>query len=254
MSSRPMTVPHTPDPAPEPHGAALPAELIAVRHGQSTANAAFAEAERTGALTVPITDRDADLPLTLLGHAQAAAAGRRICAHPPDLVYCSPYRRTRETLAAILGSLSDAGSPVPTVRYDERLRDRDTGSWEMLTSARLRRDYPQEMARRDHVGPFYFRPPCGENFPDVALRVRSLLHDALPAAQGRRLLVVAHDAVVLMLRLILDEMDEASLRRVVDAGGVVGNCTLTRWTSDGARLRLADYNNADHLRNLATAA
>jgi broad specificity phosphatase PhoE len=250
-----MTITHATEPAaPAARGVPLPAELVAVRHGQSTANAAFAEAERTGALAVPITDRDADLPLTVLGHAQAAAVSHRIAARPPDLVYCSPYRRTRQTLSAILGTLSDAQLGVPQVRYDERLRDRDTGSWEMQTTAKLRRDYPQEMARRDHVGPFYFRPPCGENFPDVALRVRSLLHDALPAAEGRRLLIVAHDAVVLMLRLILDGLDEQSLIRVVDAGGVVGNCTVTRWIAEGSALRLADYNNADHLHHLAAVA
>lgn len=256
MSGRPMmTAPHaTETAAPATGSAQLPAELVAVRHGQSTANAAFAEAERTGALIVPITDRDADLPLTLLGHAQAAAVSRRIATRPPHLVYCSPFRRTRETLSAILGTLSDAGLGVPEVRYDERLRDRDTGAWEMQTWAKLRRDEPAEMARRDHVGPFYFRPPGGENFPDVALRVRSLLRDALPAAEGRRLLIVAHDAVVLMLRLILDELDEEALLRLVDAGGVVGNCTVTRWVNDGTALRLADYNNADHLRHLATAA
>jgi hypothetical protein len=65
---------------------------------------------------------------------------------------------------------------------------------------------------------------------------------------------VAHDAVVLMLRLILDGLDEQSLIRVVDAGGVVGNCTVTRWIAEGSALRLADYNNADHLHHLAAVA
>jgi probable phosphoglycerate mutase len=124
----------------------------------------------------------------------------------------------------------------------------------MLTTAALLRRYPEEMARRDHVGAFYFRPPSGENFPDVALRVRSLLRDALPDAAGRHLLVVAHDAIVLMLRLIVDGLDEAALRRVVDAGGAIGNCTVTRWTADGATMRLADYNDAAHLRHLAAVS
>ena len=232
----------------------LPAQLTAVRHGQSTANAAFAEATLTGALSVPISERDADLPLTHLGAAQAAAVGRRLAADPPEVVYCSPYLRTRQTLAAILGALSDAGAPPPALRFDERLRDRETGAWEMLTTAALRRKFPEEMARRDHVGPFYFRPPGGENFPDVALRVRSLLRDALPAGAGQRLLIVAHDAVVLMLRMIIDGLDEPALNRIVDAGGVIGNCTVTRWVSDETKLLLTDYNDAAHLRNLAAVS
>jgi 2,3-bisphosphoglycerate-dependent phosphoglycerate mutase len=226
----------------------IPRELLAARHGQSTANAAFALAEAAGALTVPITDRDADLPLTALGRAQAAALGRRLACTPPDLVYCSPFHRARQTLQDALAALRAAGAPEPAqITYDERLRDRDTGSFEMRTRADLRLAYPEQMARRDRVGPYYFRPPDGENFPDVALRLRSLLRDALPAADGRRLLIIAHDAVVLMLRMILEDLDEAALSRLVDADGAVGNCTLTRWEAHGAQLRLAEFNDARHL-------
>ena len=202
---------------------ALPHEVTAVRHGQSTANAAFALADATGALTVPITSSDADLDLTPLGHAQAAALDR-------------------------------AGAPAPRIRYDERIRDRETGAWEMQTYLALRRDYPAEMARRDRVGPFYFRPPSGENFPDVALRVRSFLRDALPDSAGQRLLIVGHDAIVLVLRLILDHLDEATLADNLSAGGsvgTIGNCTVTRWVGDGTHLQLTAFNDAEHLRVLS---
>lgn len=229
----------------------LPSEITAVRHGQSTANAAFALADATGALTVPITARDADLDLTELGRAQAAALGRSLAQNPPELVYCSPYRRTRHTLDEVLAALAGTGAPPPKqIRYDERLRDRETGAWEMQTYAALRRDYPAEMARRDRVGPYYFRPPCGENFPDVALRVRSLLADALPAAAGKRLLIVTHDAVVLILRLILDHLDENTLADSVIDGrsvGSIGNCSVTRWIGEGTQMRLDAYNDAEHL-------
>ena len=234
---------------------ALPHEVTAVRHGQSTANAAFALADATGALTVPITARDADLDLTDLGRTQAAALGRTLAENPPDLVYCSPDRRTRQTLDEILAALSKAGARHPArILFDERLRDRETGAWEMQTDSALRRDYPAEMARRDRVGPFYFRPPCGENFPDVALRVRSLLRDALPDSAGGRLLIIGHDAVVLVLRLILDQLDESSLADNLAAGGsvgTIGNCAVTRWAGDGTHLSLTAYNDAEHLRVLS---
>jgi len=233
----------------------LPHEVTVVRHGQSTANAAFALADATGALTVPIDTSDADLDLTALGRAQAAALGLALAERPPELIYCSPYRRTRRTLDQILAALDRAGAARPhRIRFDERIRDRETGAWEMQTYLALRRDYPAEMARRDRVGPFYFRPPSGENFPDVALRVRSFLRDALPDSAGQRLLIIGHDAIVLVLRLILDQLDESTLADNLSAGGsvgTIGNCTVTRWVGDGSHLQLSAYNDAGHLRVLS---
>jgi len=231
-----------------------PTALTAVRHGQSTANAAFAQAVATGALTVPITERDADLPLTDLGRAQAADLGRRLAGRPPQLVYCSPYLRTRDTLAIALASAHEHGAPHPStipVIHDERLRDRETGAWEMLTEAALRRKYPEDIARREHVGHYYFRPPCGENFPDVQLRIRSVLAEALPFATGRHLLIVAHDAIVLMLRMILDPLDEAAFLDLWTRQGAVTNCAITRWEADPTAwpspYRLTHANDATHL-------
>ena len=56
--------------------ARLPAALLAVRHGESTANAEFAAAEAAGATEVSIHYRDADVPLSERGRRQAAALGR----------------------------------------------------------------------------------------------------------------------------------------------------------------------------------
>ena len=48
---------------------------------------------------------DLDRPLSPEGQAEAEAAGRWLQEHQllPDLVLCSPARRTRETLEAVLG-------------------------------------------------------------------------------------------------------------------------------------------------------
>ena len=67
---------------------------------------------------VPDTDR----PLTPRGHADAGAAGAWLVAHAlvPDLVLCSPSRRTRETWHAVAMSLG-AGATGVTCAYDPAL-------------------------------------------------------------------------------------------------------------------------------------
>ena len=62
---------------------------------------------------------DIDRPLTARGHADAAAAGAWLShrGFVPDLVVCSPSRRTRETWHGVALALTTA----PDVRYDEEV-------------------------------------------------------------------------------------------------------------------------------------
>jgi broad specificity phosphatase PhoE len=213
-----------------------PAELIAVRHGESWANAAFAAADAEDLLDAGITGRDADVPLSPRGRAQAAALGPWLAARVPDAVLCSPYRRAVQTADAALAALDP---PLP-YRLDERLRDREPGVLELLTAAAVRTRYPAELERRRRVGELYYRPPGGESLADVALRVRSVLHDLADDHPGERVLLVAHDAVVLMLRYVLDGLTEDELYRIA----MVRNGTLARWVRHDGVLRLADYDRA----------
>lgn len=65
---------------------------------------------------------DMDRPLSARGHADAHAAGawlRR--SHVPELVICSPSKRTRQTWHGVASSLSVGATPE--VRYERRLYD-----------------------------------------------------------------------------------------------------------------------------------
>ncbi|HCT76268.1 MAG TPA: histidine phosphatase family protein [Micromonosporaceae bacterium] len=66
---------------------------------------------------------DVDRPLTERGHADSAAAGAWLIKHGyvPDLVLCSPSRRTRQTWHSVAVTLAHAGSP--TVRYERAAYD-----------------------------------------------------------------------------------------------------------------------------------
>ncbi|WP_412543227.1 histidine phosphatase family protein [Longispora sp. K20-0274] len=222
-----------------------PIEIVAVRHGQSAANAAFEEADATGTEVEGLPDRDADVALSPAGRAQSAALGRWLAAlradRAPDVVYCSPYLRARQTWALAAG-----GRDERPVRVDERLRDREMGQLELLNAVTIARRFPEEARRRERLGDFYHRPLGGESLADVALRLRSFLADLDRAEPGRRVLLVTHDAVVLMLRYLTEGLDEAELRELMRAG-TVRNAAVNRWEATTGRLRLVEFGRSDHL-------
>ncbi|HZX03572.1 SixA phosphatase family protein [Kribbella sp.] len=67
---------------------------------------------------------DLERPLADRGRADAAAAGRHLVAQgiEPDLVLCSPSKRTRETWKLV----ADAGVTAQDVWYDKRVYNADT--------------------------------------------------------------------------------------------------------------------------------
>jgi phosphohistidine phosphatase len=63
---------------------------------------------------------DLDRPLTARGHADAAAAGAWLARHglPPDLVICSPSKRTRQTWQGMASALVAKTGQAPPVHYE----------------------------------------------------------------------------------------------------------------------------------------
>jgi broad specificity phosphatase PhoE len=80
---------------------AVVAELLLIRHGQSTSNVAFPRADAAVLLESGLTGRDADVELTELGARQAEAIGHWLGTLPsdrlPQVVITSPYLRAKET-------------------------------------------------------------------------------------------------------------------------------------------------------------
>ena len=205
-----------------------PERMWLVRHGQSQGNVARDAADQAGLSMIDIDLRDVDVPLSDLGHQQAEAAGRWFAALPPDdrpeVILSSPYIRARQTAEAICKARALAGGPGRTI-VDERLREREFGVFDRLTTIGIREQFPEEAEHRRRLGKFYHRPPGGESWADVILRLRSMMNTINLHYCDRRVLVVCHQVVVLCMRYILEELDEAQILSI-DREADVLNCGI----------------------------
>lgn len=203
------------------HGQNWPERLYLVRHGQSQGNVARDLANELGHAVIKLDTRDVDVPLSELGHAQADATGRWFAAMPeeekPEAILASPYTRARQTAEAICkaGGLASGadGNQRPTI-IDERLREREFGMFDGLTSLGIKERFPEEATHRAKMGKFYHRPPGGESWADVILRLRSMLNTINLHYADRRVVVVCHQVVVLCMRYILEELTEGQILAV----------------------------------------
>lgn len=227
-----------------------PSQLWLVRHGESAGNVASEAAFLAGHTHVDIAARDADVPLSERGVEQSRALGRWFAqldgSRRPEIVLSSPYLRARRTAQLI----REAGGLAPRASkavVDERLREREFGILDRLTKAGVQQLHPQQAEFRAKLGKFYHRPPGGESWCDVILRLRSALDTLSLHYSARRVLIVTHEVVVMCLRYLLEDLDEAGVLSI-DRQGDIANCGVTEYEYDprhgpfGGGLVLRRYN------------
>lgn len=227
-----------------------PCGLWIVRHGQSAGNVARDAAQAARALTIDYDVRDADVPLSVLGEHQADALGAWFAAMPaddrPTVFLCSPYVRARQTLERVVRGMG--GDPARIVQ-DERLREREFGIFDGLTRLGVEDRYPDQARALTTIGKFYHRPPGGESWCDVILRLRSVMDTLALEYRHCRVLIVAHQVTVLCFRYLIEKMNEAEVL-AIDREGDVANCGVTEYAlvddpPPSGRLALVRYNFAE---------
>jgi len=210
-----------------------PARLWIVRHAESAGNVARAAAYESGAERIALAHRDIDVPLSPAGREQAAALGRWFARQSPgdrpDVLLASPYLRARDT-ARLFREAGGCDADEP-ICLDERLREKEFGILDGLTTAGIAVHEPQQAELRRMLGKFYHRPPGGESWADVILRLRSLMDTVALHYAGRSVMIVAHQVVVLCLRYILEGLSEEEVL-AVDSAGRIGNCAITEYRFD----------------------
>lgn len=225
-----------------------PDRLWIIRHGQSAANVAHEVAHQANLDRIGVSGRDVDIALSPMGEQQADALGHWF-AHGvpderPDVLISSPYRRAMQTARRF----RDAGGAEAdeVICMDERLREKEMGILDGLTTSGVSNVYPDQAEFRTILGKFYHRPPGGESWCDVILRLRSLLDTVSLHYPQRRVMIFAHQVVVLCLRYIIENLDEEEILDI-DRQGDVANCSVTEYRFDPAigkngNLALVRYN------------
>lgn len=170
--------------------------IYVLRHGESAImrwRMEHPDAEVVDAQYQP----DSAAPLSGLGEEQVEALSLYFAALPeaerPTLAFSSPFRRARQTGAGAIKRLS----PAIELVLDERLREIDFGVFEGLTKKGRAAKLPVEWGQRREVGKVHYRPPGGENWHDVAVRLAAFRKeriDVLPASSV--VLLSTHEIVV----------------------------------------------------------
>ena len=224
--------------------------LGVVRHGQSTGNVIAQDAETGGLEAIDIPERDADVPLSGTGREQAEALGQWLAGldpgERPELAIVSPYLRARQTAGIAL-----AGTGIEMV-VDERVRDRELGVLDLLTGRGVAARLPDEAARRTRLGKFYYRPPGGESWADVLLRLRAVLREVRDDHPDGRVLLFAHEATVLLVRYLAERLSEAELMALARSN-TIANTSISSWRRVDGELKPELFNDVDHLHREGAA-
>ena len=213
------------------HAQIWPDLLYVVRHGESAGNVAREAAVAAGDLTIDLTVRDVDVPLSSLGEEQSVALGKWFAKMPPDkapnVILTSTYLRARNT-AEIVANSAGLSPDRFTLVIDERLREKEFGILDRLTKAGIEAYYPDQAEFRKLLGKFYHRPPGGESWCDVILRLRSAVEMISREYCGERVLLVCHSVVVLCMRYLLEHMTEDEILKI-DRENEIANCSVTSY-------------------------
>ena len=210
-----------------------PDTLFIVRHGESSGNVARDAANAARQPVIQTTCRDVDVPLSPLGERQARALGHWFGALPrdqkPTVVITSPYVRALQT-TDVIEQLAGFPYASPETRriVDERFREKEFGVLDGLTRYGILERFPDQARLRASLGKFYHRPPGGESWCDVILRLRSAFEMLCREYHGERVLVVAHSVVVLCMRYIVEGLTEDEIL-AIDRANEVANCSVTRF-------------------------
>ncbi len=163
--------------------------------------------------------------LTPRGEKQVQALVKKINAKKIDVIFASPYERTKETARIIAENLNRGSKDVEVVT-DERIGEINAGVFNWRKVAEHKRFF------KNPIEEFTKRPEEGENLEDVRKRVLAFLSDINLRYKGKNILIVSHGDPLWML--------EAA------AKGITNEEALKLSYIDLAEMKKLDFHNYPH--------
>jgi broad specificity phosphatase PhoE len=253
-----------------------PRRLTLVRHARSQYNALkdlratdqdfarFRElyaqdwrSSETVALAQELTDRialdqgDHNTQLAEGATSQAIATGSNLRiarqGELPDIIFVSPYHRTKGTLDAMVFGWPELREV--RVVEEERIREQEHGLALLYPDRRaFFALHPLQKRLHDAQGPYWYAYPQGESVPDVRARNRSFLETLVRDFAGQDVLTVTHHITILATRANLERHGEEEYVRL-DREEKPINCGVTTYVgmpnmgrSGKGKLILESYN------------
>ena len=178
-----------------------PKKLVLVRHAESDGNVLTTE-ERTKCELSTQNYR-----LTERGRAQAKITGAYLRKRfgEFDHYYTSYYRRAIETLELMY--------PAVRRKEDPRLAEAQRGVYHSMTREEMAQHMPWELRRKEKEGLYHYRPPGGENWPDIELRIHSFLGTLARDYYGQKVLIVVHGHWLILFQQLIHHFSIAEAVR-----------------------------------------
>ncbi len=163
----------------------------------------------------------------------------------PDVIFVSPYLRTKQTLQRMMLGWPQLQDVYTVDEY--RIMEQDHGIAQIYGDFRVFGALnPNELALYKLLGGYWYKYPQGERVPDVQERLRSWVSTLTREFNGMVVLAVLHHLSILALRANLERWNEAQFLEA-NKNNRPDNASVTIYKgiegegSDG-KLRLLDYN------------
>ena len=151
--------------------------FLVVRHGEAESNVKKILSSNPKAVN----------HLTENGKEHAVLAAKNLEGKKIDMIYCSPFMRTRETAEIIAEKI---GYPLDKIIYDERLHELYGG----ILDGKPDSEYQAFFGSRFEK--FWKTPEGRENYTMVKNRMTEFLYDINAKNEGKHILIVGHNTPI----------------------------------------------------------